>query len=73
MYHADEPTRKYIEQEWDALQIPSSHIKMVSLPPRNHGEPHTSISGDHSTPLDENGQPAYLPIWKELFGMPSGK
>jgi hypothetical protein len=50
------------------LQIARSHIKPVSLAPRDGGEPHTSVSGDHSTPQNEHGEPAYLNDWVEMMG-----
>jgi len=68
MYHTAEPTAKLIRMAFAQLQIAPSHIKAVSLPPRNGGEAHTSVSGDTSTPRDGHGDPAYLNDWVEMMG-----
>lgn len=71
LYHQQEPMAKYIQMTYDTLNIPASHVRKLNLAPRKANEFHTSVSGDTTTPLDDKGQPAYLPIWKELIGNPT--
>lgn len=72
LYHAKEPTAREIQVAFEALKIPPAHIATVSLEPRNGGKPHTSVSGDGSTPLDADGRPTYLPIWVRMIGKVQG-
>jgi len=73
MYHTAEPTAKLIQMAYEQLGMPASHIKPVSLAPRNGGEPHTSVSGDTSSPRDDHGDPVYRKDWVEMIGDGAGQ
>jgi acetyl esterase/lipase len=81
VYHAREPAAKLMSRTYPALSIPASQRQVLDLEPRPTAADaaagamayHWSVIGDGSTPLDANGIPAYLPVWKFLLGNPGGK
>jgi hypothetical protein len=81
VYHAHEPDAGLMSRTYPALGIPASQRQVLDLEPRPTPADaaggamayHWSVVGDGATPLDANGTPAYLPVWKFLLGDPTGK
>lgn len=80
VYHAREPEAGLMSRTYPALGIPASQRQVLDLEPRPTPDDaaagamayHWSVVGDRATPLDANGIPAYLPVWKFLLGNPTG-
>ena len=66
-----------MSRTYPALGIPTTQRQVLDLEPRPTPADaaagamayHWSVVGDGATPLDANGSPAYLPVWKFFSGI----
>jgi pimeloyl-ACP methyl ester carboxylesterase len=73
-----------IEVNWNTLALPGTEISVDGSSPPYAGShrltttngsqhphpvyPHNLVATDADTPLDQNGRPVYLPVWRYLIG-----
>jgi pimeloyl-ACP methyl ester carboxylesterase len=70
-YHEKENTASLIAREYDALRIPSAHVRVFKLEPTRlvgQNPYHLSMVGNRVTPRDAMNAPAYAEEWKFLVG-----
>lgn len=70
-YHEKENTASLIAEEYHALRIPSSHVRVFKLEPARVVGPnpyHLSMVGNRVTPRDQSDAPAYADDWRFLIG-----
>jgi pimeloyl-ACP methyl ester carboxylesterase len=70
-YHEKENTASLIAEEYKALRIPASHVRVFKLEPTRllgQNPYHLSMVGNRVTPRDQHDAPAYAEEWQFLVG-----
>jgi hypothetical protein len=76
-YHQRESGADAMKPAYEALKIPPSHVRMLSLAPNPEFKAspgtdvyHGSMVSARTTPRDANGEPAYAADWAFMLGRP---
>ena len=72
VYHEKENTAPIIARAYRVLGIPEDQVRVLRLEPNlklGENPYHATQIGNRAMPRTASGEPAYLPVWKYIFGL----
>ena len=72
VYQEKENTAPIIDRAYRALGIPEDQVRVLRLEPTlklGKNPYHATQIGNRAMPRAASGEPAYLPVWKFIFGL----